>query len=324
MFDVVSLGELLIDFTPSGKTEAGNTLYEQNPGGAPANVTAAVSKLGGKSAFIGKVGSDAFGRFLKETLIKNGIDTAGLRIAVDDAATTLAFVHLDDKGDRSFSFYRSPGADTTLETEELDFKLIDSAKIFHFGSLSLTADPARSATLVAVKYAKQKGSMISYDPNLRLALWPDAETAKAGILAGLQYADILKISEEELAFITGTTDYERGSKILCDKGIRLVVITLGPEGCFYRYKHGVGHITTYDTKVVDTTGSGDAFTGAMLYNLAKRKKSPEDIHNRDMIAILTYANAAGALCASKRGAIPAMPGKQEIQECMRATMKLVR
>lgn len=283
-----------------------------------------VSKLGGKSAFIGKVGNDAFGWELKETLFNNRIEARGLRIAADNATTTLAFVHLDDKGDRRFSFYRSPGADTMLKTEELDYELIDSAKIFHFGSLSLTVESTRSATLASVKYAKQKGRMISYDPNLRLALWPNAKTAKIGILEGLQYADILKISEEELVFITGTTELEQGSKILCDKGVRFVGITLGPKGCFYRYKHGMGHITTYDTKVVDTTGAGDAFTGAMLYSLAKRKKTLEDIHNLEMTEILTYANAAGALCASKRGAIPAMPGEQEIQECMRITMKLVR
>ena len=323
MFDVVSLGELLIDFTPRGKTETGNILYEQNPGGAPANVAAAVSRLGGKSAFIGKVGSDAFGHFLNETLRENGIDASGLR-AAGNAATTLAFVHLDDKGDRSFTFYRSPGADTTLKADELDFALLDSAKIFHFGSLSLTAEPARSATLAAVKYAKQQGSMISYDPNLRLALWPDAETAKTGILAGLGYADILKISGEELAFITGTTCYEQGSKMLCDKGVRFVVITLGPEGCFYRYKHGMGHIHTYDTRVIDTTGSGDAFTGAMLYGFAKRKKYLEEFHNNEMIEMMTYANAAGAVCATRRGAIPAMPGEQEIEACMRDVKKLAR
>lgn len=322
MFDVVSLGELLIDFTPSGKAETGHPRYEQNPGGAPANVAAAVSKLGGKSAFIGKVGGDSFGRFLKETLIQKKVEAKGLRFAADNTATTLAFVHLDKNGDRSFSFCRSPGADTTLEPGELDLSLIGSAKIFHFGSLSLTAEPARSATFEAVKYAKQKGCLISYDPNLRLALWPDTKTAKAAVLAGLRYADILKISGEELSFITGTTGYERGSKMLFDRGLRLVVITLGPDGCFYRYKNGVGYITTYDTRVIDTTGSGDAFTGAMLYNLAKRKKPLEDIPNPEMIKLLTFANAAGALCATKHGAIPALPDKEEIRTCMKEITKL--
>lgn len=322
MFDVVALGELLIDFTPSGKTNAGNTLYEQNPGGAPANVAAAVSKLGGKSAFIGKVGEDKFGIFLKDILLKNGIDIRGLRVAADKAATTLAFVHIDDRGDRSFSFYRSPGADTMLETEELDYELIKSAKIFHFGSLSLTANPSRSATLEAVKFAKRNGSIISYDPNLRTALWPDLETAKAFIHKGLRYADVLKISEDELVLITGESDYEKGIKILSNMGIELVVVTLGEKGCFYRFKQSTGQLYAYDIHAVDTTGCGDAFTGAMLHSFSEYEKPLEELELKEMISILDFANAAGALCATKRGAITAMPELKDIQEYFKAAKKV--
>lgn len=321
MFDVVALGELLIDFTPAGNSPAGNELFERNPGGAPANVLAAVSKLGGSSAFIGKVGNDQFGHFLQGVLNKNNIETKGLKFS-DEFNTTLAFVHLNEKGDRSFSFYRKPGADTMLEEGDLEYSLIDEARIFHFGSLSMTDEPSKSATIKAVEYAKKKGKIISYDPNWRPPLWKDEKAAKEGMLIGLQYADILKISEEEQEFLTGEKDLIAGSKILFDLGIKLIIVTLGPKGCFYRYKAGTGHLNTYDTKVTDTTGAGDAFLGGLLYNISKIRTDISDTDRSEIESILDFSNAVGAICASKRGAIPAMPSYEEVMKCISSIPKL--
>lgn len=321
MFDVVALGELLIDFTPAGYSAAGNVLFERNPGGAPANVLAAVTKLGGSGAFIGKVGDDKFGYFLKETLEKTGIDAKGLKFS-EDANTTLAFVHLGKDGDRSFSFYRRPGADTTLEEKDLDYSLIDEAGIFHFGSLSMTDEPARSSTIRAVEYAKSKGKIISYDPNWRPPLWKSEEAAKNGMNKGLRYADVLKISEVELEFLTGTGDLESGSRILYDGGIRFVIITLGPRGCYYRCTAGTGHLNTYNTKVIDTTGAGDAFLGAFLYRLC-RLECKLDLSKQQIENMIDFSNAAGAVCASGRGAIPSMPSMPDVEKCIKTVPRLI-
>lgn len=321
MFDVVALGELLIDFTPLGNSVAGNLLFERNAGGAPANVLAAVSKLGGKGAFIGKVGNDQFGHYLKRVLDENHIETSGLKFS-EEVNTTLAFVHLDESGDRSFSFYRKPGADIMLSPYDLELDIINNCKIFHFGSLSMTNEPARSATLKAVEYAKEKGKLISYDPNWRPPLWKDNISAKEGMLLGLKYADILKISETELEFLTGESNLEKGSKALFDKGIKLVLVTLGSRGCFYRCASGVDHLNTYDTKVVDTTGAGDAFLGGLLYKISKISMPLNEIDKVIITDIVDFSNAVGALCASKRGAIPAMPILMEVSECMDGVPKL--
>ena len=318
MFDVVALGELLIDFTPAGNSQAGNILFERNPGGAPANVLAAVTKLGGTGALIGKVGSDQFGFFLRDVLEKHGIDGRGLRFS-RDINTTLAFVQLNEHGDRSFSFYRKPGADTTLAPEDLDFGLIDSAKIFHFGSLSMTDEPARSATKAALEYARKKGKIVTYDPNWRPALWESDEQAKENMLFGMQYADVLKISEEELKFLTGTGDVDAGSRQFLDRGIKIVVVTLGPKGCYYRCAKGSGSLNTYDTKVVDTTGSGDCFFGAMLRQLSRYEGALEAITPEELEKMANFANAAGALCATKKGALSAMPTEEEVRQCMSST-----
>jgi fructokinase len=321
MLDVVALGEILIDFTPAGISPAGNELFERNPGGAPANVLTAISKLGGSCAFIGKVGKDQFGCHLESVLKENRIETKGLRFS-DDVNTTLAFVHLNSSGDRSFSFYRQPGADLMLDESDLDFSLIEDAKIFHFGSLSLTDEPARSATIKAVEHAKQNGKIISYDPNWRPPLWKSDEAAKQGMILGLQYADILKISETELQFLTGTNDLEIGSKMFFDKGIKLIVITLGAKGCFYRCSAGMNHLLTYDTKVVDTTGSGDAFLGGLLYHISRLNCGLYEITKQEMESFIDFSNAAGALCAAKKGAIPAMPTREEIEYCGKNVPKL--
>lgn len=322
MYDVAALGELLIDFTPGGISQSGNVLFERNPGGAPANVLSAVSKLGGKGAFIGKVGDDQFGIFLKNVLEKHGIETRGLKFS-KEVNTTLAFVHLDEHGDRSFSFYRKPGADMMLSPEDLDFDIIDEAKIFHFGSLSMTNEPSKSATKAALEYAKSKGKIITYDPNWRPALWKNDETAKETMLFGLQYADILKISEEELEFLVGTKDVFDGSRQLLDKGVKIVVVTLGPKGCFYHCAAGSGYLSTYDTKVVDTTGSGDSFFGALIYQISRYDGKIDTIRQDELEQMLDFSNAVGSLCATKRGAIDAMPAIDEIEHCRKSIPKLV-
>lgn len=321
--DVVALGELLIDFTPAGYSSSGSILFERNPGGAPANVLTALARLGGRGAFIGKVGNDQFGHFLKEVLEKNGVDARGLRFS-DEANTTLAFVHLDEQRDRSFSFWRKPGADTLLETRDLDLALIDEAKVFHFGSLSLTHEPARSAALTAAAYAKRTGKIVSYDPNWRPPLWASGAAAKKGMLLGVEFADVLKLSDVELELMTGESDLDRGSEKLSKMGPSLVVVTLGPRGCYFRCPSGTGHLPTYDTPVVDTTGAGDAFMGGLLFHLARSNRTLKELDLPTLEGILDFSNAVGALCASRKGAIPAMPYADEVEYCMRDVPKLAR
>lgn len=315
MYDVVALGELLIDFTPAGKSENGNTLFEMNPGGAPANVLTAVTKLGGKCAFIGMVGDDQFGHFLKHVLDKNMIETRGLKNTVK-ANTTLAFVHLDELGDRSFTFYRNPGADVMLSIEDIDRTLIDESKIFHFGSLSLTDEPSKAATLTALMYAKQTGKVISYDPNWRPTLWKDEISAKEVIFSPLKYVDIAKLSLEELYFLTGESDIQVASSKLYDMGIKLVLVTLGKDGCYYKHSSGSGQIPAFHVDVVDTTGAGDAFLGGILYNISKIGCPIEKIDHGDIEEIIRFSNAVGGLCTTKKGAIPAMPSMDEVKKLL--------
>lgn len=311
--DVVALGEILIDFTPSGVNEQGIALFARNPGGAPANVLAMNAKLGGSSAFIGKVGDDAFGAYLKGVLQSHGIDTRGMATD-DEIPTTLAFVQLDAQGDRSFAFYRKPGADLRLNAVEVRKDLIDGCKIFHFGSLSLTEEPCRSATLEAVRYARAQGKIISFDPNYRPGLWQDPQTAKGWMACGVGYADILKVSEEEMALLTGETDPETGSLSLLEMGPKAVFVTMGEHGCYYRNAAGHGLQPAYKVQAVDTTGAGDAFMGAMLWQL---KGCPrEEIGTLALGKPAAFANAAGSLTTIRSGAIPALPTLAEIRACM--------
>ena len=316
MFDVTALGEYLIDFTPAGISLQGNVCFERNPGGAPANVAVCVARLGGKSAFIGKVGDDMFGHFLSKVLSDNGVEISGLRFS-SSANTTLAFVQLDEKGDRSFSFYRNPGADTTLEAQEVNYDLIKNSKVLHFGSLSLTDEPARTATLEAVKCAKENGCTVSYDPNLRPALWKSMELAKEQIKSVMGMVDILKISEEELEFITGEKDLDRGTgKIYSEYGIKLVLVTRGSEGSYYRFGDLTGAKATFSKlKSVDTTGAGDSFLGGFLYSmLSKGLKKPDEL-DRDLLEqMIIFSNATASLCVTKKGAIPAMPDLKSVME----------
>lgn len=313
MHDVVALGELLIDFTPQTVTEDQAPYFQKNPGGAPANVLAALSKLGRKTAFIGKVGRDAFGDYLAGVLRDNGISTEGM-VFSETENTTLAFVELNDAGDRTFTFYRKPGADMMLKPAEIDFDLIAGAKIFHFGSISLTHEPSREATLQAIRQAQNGGLTISFDPNLRLALWPDADAARRTILRVLPFADILKISEEELAFLTGTEDLEEGSRQILEKyGTSLIFVTRGERGCHFRAGQMTGSVPAFRVRTVDTTGAGDAFLGGVLAKILEGGISPKHLSRDRLEAIAAFGNAMGSLATTRRGGIPSMPARAEIE-----------
>ncbi len=316
-YHVVALGECLIDMLPHGENAHSLPLFSANPGGAPANVLAMYTKLGGETAFIGKVGKDGFGDMLTAHLKNASIDTSG--VAVDTRhPTTLAFVHLNDKGDRSFSFYRKSCADVRLESHEINTALLENCAVFHFGSVSLTDEPARTATLDAVNTAKQHGAIISYDPNYRPLLWENAEDAKKSMRKGAELADIIKVSDEELALITGETAYYAGAQKLLDMGISLVFVTLGADGAFYCNKHANGLLKTYAVDTVDTTGAGDTFFGSVLWQLKGKTLNeianlPEDA----LYKITDFANAAGSLATTKKGAIPAMPSYEDVLDLLK-------
>lgn len=310
MFDVTALGELLIDFTPCGTSEAGMNLFEQNPGGAPANVLAALCNLGFQTAFIGKVGDDMHGALLKDTLDKAGIDTTGL-IVDDSVFTTLAFVSLQN-GERNFSFARKPGADTQLRPEEVKEEIVKNTKIFHCGSLSLTDEPARSATFHAVKMAKEAGALISYDPNYRAPLWNSVEEAKEQMRSVIPYADIMKISDEETALLTDYSDPKEAAQALLDQGVACVVVTLGKDGALLKTAQVEIVEKGKERKVVDTTGAGDSFWGGILSRFAKDGISPAEITEEKAREYVRFANAVAGLCVEKRGAIPAMPTLEQV------------
>lgn len=323
MFDVIALGECLIDCTPAGKNELKMNLFSCNPGGAPANVLAMNAKLGGKTAFIGKVGNDEFGKFLKKALIDTGIDVTGLIVA-PEYKTTLAFVQLNENGDRTFSFYRKNCADIMLDFSEIDKDLLKQCRIFHFGSVSLTDQPSRDATLKAAETAKRCGAIISYDPNYRPPLWSSEEAAVQIMKSALPLADIIKVSKEEMNLLTGEKDLETGTRKLAESGAFLVIVTLGKNGAFYRTAAGNGSLPTYDVKTVDTTGAGDAFLGAMLSCISdKTKEDLKAMSTNEWRKIIAFSNAAGSLTTTAKGAIPAMPDREQIEKCIREE-KLLR
>ena len=321
MLDVIAIGELLIDFTPVGRTAEHNELFECHAGGAPANVVTALSRLGASTAFISKVGGDRFGSLLHQRLLDEGIDVSEVSFT-DEASTTVAFVHLDDQGDRSFSFFRKPGADTLLNSEDISLERIQQCKVLHFGSVSLTHQPARSATQTAVIQAKEAGVLLSFDPNLRMSLWESEEEAKQQILWGIHQADILKISEEELFFICNTHDIEKASlKLQHQFDIPLIVVTLAEKGCYYRLSHLEGYIEGFQVDTMDTTGAGDAFLGCLLYHILKSDSALEHVTTQQMISMLTFANAGGALVTARKGALEAMPTLDEIEQFMKSNQK---
>ena len=310
MIDITAVGEILIDLTQSGKNELGIPVFAANPGGAPANLAVAAARLGASTAFIGKVGTDSFGTFLRTTLIENHVDVTGM-VTDPRNRTTLAVVALDKTGERTFSFYRDPSADVNLSADEISEEQLKNTKFLHFGSVSLTTDPARGATLYAAETAKNHGAIISYDPNYRASLWSDEATAIERMLEPLPMVDVLKVSDEELPLLTGTHDLEAGSRIQADKGIVMVLVTLGANGAFYRFKGCTGHIPGVKVKVGDTNGAGDTFFGAALSQLAKFG-SLEDVTVPELERIITIANKAAALTTSRHGAIPAMPTREEV------------
>lgn len=313
-FDVVALGELLIDFIPEGVSAQGKALLTRNAGGAPANVLAMLSLLGKKTAFIGKVGSDSFGLFLKNTLLNRGIDVSGLSVSRTEH-TTLAFVTLDENGDRSFDFYRNNSADVMLKREEVPEELLKACRVFHFGSVSMTAEPSRDATLYAARRARELGKLVSYDPNYRPALWKDRETARSVMKAGLAFADVVKVSDEESEFLTGTADKLSAARELLAAGAKIVLVTAGADGTWYAAAAGQeGHVPSLPVNAVDTTGAGDTFLGAFLSRLLDMERPVEVLRGEELEELIRFANAAGALCTTGKGAIESMPRLEEIEQ----------
>lgn len=307
MIDVVAIGELLVDFTCVATDADGYPTMAAHPGGAPANFLAALSKFGANAALIGKVGNDTFGRLLVNTLQNAGIETKGM-ILSDDVFTTLAFVTLDAQGDRSFAFARKPGADTCISFEEVDTSLIDEAKVFHFGTLSLTGEPARSATYQAVSYAKDKGKLITFDPNLRKPLWNDLEVCKQQILWGLKQADVVKISDEEVEFLFGVGVEEGADIILRDYGVKLVFVTCGADGCYFKNAVASGKVSSLtDIAVVDTTGAGDIFGGSAVWKLLQFNESVDALNECQLRDVVSFACTSAGLSTTKAGGISSVP-----------------
>ena len=315
MFDVVALGELLIDFAAKSADASGYPTLVANPGGAPGNFLAALNAYGKKTAFLGKVGDDTFGHLLLKTLREADIETNG--IVVDDSVfTTLAFVTFDESGDRSFSFARKPGADTQLTWEEIDKSLIDEAKVFHFGTLSLTSEPVRSATQKAVAYARGQGKLITCDPNLRKPLWKDLEEAKEQMLWSLRQADVVKISDNEVEFLWNCTPEEGADKLLSEFGVSLAMVTLGPDGCLLKTKNASFRAECPKVHPVDTTGAGDIFGGSAVARLLELEKPVSQLTEEDLAYIGKFAATAASLSTEASGGIPSIPRKEAVLKSM--------
>ena len=311
MYDIVSLGELLIDFTESGRSPAGMRLFEQNAGGAVTNLLCAAAQCGAKTGYIGKVGADMHGAFLKQSLVNAGVDVRGL-IEAEDVFTTLAFVALQPNGEREFSFARKPGADTQLRSDEVNADMLEHTRIFHTGSLSLTQEPARSATYEAIDRAKAAGAIISYDPNYRASLWTSKDEAIRYMRSLISTADIMKISDEELPLLTGETDPEQATDVLLDQGVKIVAVTLGAKGAFIRLRNESRLIPGFRSNAIDTTGAGDAFFGGFLYRYLSCGKALKEVTLEDAAHYARFGNATASLCVERRGGIPAMPTLKEV------------
>lgn len=316
-FDVVALGELLIDFTENGQSAQGNPMLEANPGGAPCNVLSMLTKLGKRTAFIGKVGKDQFGTQLKDTLIEAGIDVRNL-VMDEEVHTTLAFVHTFEDGDRDFSFYRNPGADMMLSKDEVQMDLIASSRIFHYGTLSSTHPGVREATRSAIEKAREEGLLISFDPNLREPLWKSLEDARQEIAYGLAHCDILKISDNEMEFMTGTTDYTAGvAKLRESYSIPLILVTLGKEGSRAYYKDWMAEAAPFlQENTIETTGAGDTFCASILNYVLEH--GLEQLTQEQLKEMLTFANAAASLITTRKGALRVMPTKKEVEDFLNA------
>ena len=317
-FDVTALGELLIDFTENGTSSQGNPVLEANPGGAPCNVLAMLQRLGKKTAFIGKVGKDMFGTQLREAVEEVGIDTRGL-ITDEEVHTTLAFVHTYPDGDRDFSFYRNPGADMMLKKEEVSEDLIRDSRIFHFGTLSSTHEGVREATRHALEVAKDAGCIITFDPNLRPPLWASLEDARREIEYGLSKCHVLKISDNEVEFLFGTTDYDKGAALIKEKyNIPLVLITMGKDGSRAYYKDlRVEAAPFLQENTIETTGAGDTFCASALNYVLEH--GLKDLTEENLKELLTFANAAASLITTRKGALRVMPTREEVQDFIKAS-----
>lgn len=310
-YDVIALGELLIDFTMNGQSEQGNNMFEACPGGAPCNVLALLNKMGKKTAFLGKVGRDQFGTLLRDTITEAGIDASHLMID-DKVNTTLAFVHTFPDGDREFSFYRNPGADMMLTENEVDPAFIAQTKIFHFGTLSMTHDGVRAATKKAVQAAKDAGCLVSFDPNLRPPLWSSLDLAKEQMEYGFGVCDILKISDNEIQFVSGKEDYDEGIAYLQEKyHIPMILLTMGKDGSRAYYKGMRVERPGFSVKAIETTGAGDTFCGSSLNYVVEH--GFEDLTEEQLGELLTFANAAAAIVTTKKGAIRSMPEREEVE-----------
>ena len=312
-YDVTALGELLIDFTENGDSSQGNPTFEANPGGAPCNVLAMLNRLGKKTAFIGKVGNDMFGKQLKAAVEECGIDTRNL-VMDDEIHTTLAFVHTYPDGDRDFSFYRNPGADMMLTEDEVDDTFVRSTKIFHFGTLSMTHENVRNATKKAVKTAKKNGSLISFDPNLRPPLWNSLDEAKEQVLYGLAHCHILKISDNEIQWLTGEEDYTAGVNWIRERyQIQLILVSMGKEGSRAYYNGTMVEVKPFLQKnTIETTGAGDTFCGCVLHYICEH--GMEGLDENKLKEMLTFANAAASVITTRKGALRVMPTRDEIQK----------
>ena len=310
-FDVIAMGELLIDFTMNGHSRQGNDMFEACPGGAPCNVLALLNKMGKNTAFLGKVGRDQFGTLLRGTLDDVGIDTSNLLVD-EEVNTTLAFVHTFPDGDREFSFYRNPGADMMLTEDEVNPEFVSQAKIFHFSTLSMTHDGVRAATKKAVKAAKESGALISFDPNLREPLWSSMDLAKEQMDYGFGQCDILKISDNEIQFVSGMEDYDEGIKYLQEKyNIPLILLTMGKDGSRAYYKGMRVEKSGFSMKTIETTGAGDTFGGSSLNYLLEHDF--DNLTEEQLSELLTFANAAAAIVTTRKGAIRAMPERAEVE-----------
>ncbi|MCM1522988.1 MAG: carbohydrate kinase [Ruminococcus sp.] len=310
--DVTALGELLIDFTENGISPQGNPLLEENPGGAPCNVLAMLSKLGRKTAFIGKVGSDGFGERLKKVVSDAGIDTSGL-VADKTVNTTLAFVHTLANGDRDFSFYRNPGADMMLTDKDVKEELVQNCRIFHFGTLSMTSDCCRAATEKAVTMAKKSGALISFDPNIREPLWDSLDTAKERTVWGMEHCGILKISDNEIEWLTGERDYKKAADELKKRyGIPLILISLGKNGSLAFSDNACAEMPSFKVQTAETTGAGDTFCACVLNYILEN--GLKDFTQAELKEMLRFANAAAAIVTTRKGALAVMPEKNEIEE----------
>ncbi|MBU9744788.1 carbohydrate kinase family protein [Diplocloster agilis] len=313
--DVISMGDLMIDFTSLGINADGKMLFERNPGGAPANVAAQVCRLGGRSAFMGTVGTDEHGEYLCRVMRDLGVLTDGL-IQTEKCSTRITFVYLNEEHERFFSSYRSPRAEIVFSPADIRYDLLDSAKILHIPSSILYDEPAKDAVEAAVTYARGKGKLISYDPNWNKVLGYNSEQTRI-MLDFIRHVDVLKISGEEFEYLFDGRPLEQVTAKLVESGVQLVAVTFGKRGCYYRTKQAAGHLPAYQTRVVDTTGAGDSFMGGLLYGLSRVSKKPEELSEKELRERIDFANACGSACAAKRGSLLVMPTMEEVEQTRR-------